>query len=121
MFPGFVPRLGRNQSVTWTGTLQPGPESASYTVRMLLARSGVPRVFVLNPVIRPNAPHRYRDLSLCLYWPDEWRWTAGAQLSKTIVPWTAIWLWYYEAWLATGDWLGPSSHVDVREEEPRGG
>ncbi len=53
--------------------------------------------------------HRYPDGSLCLYWPDEWGWTARESLAATIVPWTAFWLYYYELWLVTGEWLGPSS------------
>lgn len=32
-------------------------------------------------------------------------------IAKTILPWTALWLYYYELWLDTGKWLGPSSHT----------
>jgi len=31
-------------------------------------------------------------------------------IATTILPWTALWLYYYELWLDTGKWLGPSSH-----------
>jgi hypothetical protein len=66
---------------------------------------------VVSPQLAPNPPHVYRsdDDSLCLYWPMEWSWTPTASLAATIVPWSALWLYYYEAWLVTGEWLGPSS------------
>jgi hypothetical protein len=32
-------------------------------------------------------------------------------IATTILPWTALWLYYYELWLDTGKWLGPSSHA----------
>ena len=27
-------------------------------------------------------------------------------ISETIMPWLALWLFHYEAWHATGEWLG---------------
>jgi hypothetical protein len=32
-------------------------------------------------------------------------------IATTLIPWTALWLYYYELWLDTGKWLGPSSHA----------
>ena len=32
------------------------------------------------------------------------------QLATTIVPWCSEWLFYYELWLATGEWLGGGVH-----------
>ena len=31
-------------------------------------------------------------------------------IANTIIPWTGSWLFFYELWLDTGKWLGPSSH-----------
>ncbi len=62
----------------------------------------------------PN-PHLYADGSLCLYWPKEWRWSRKAIIAETILPWAANWLLYYELWLDTGEWLGPSSHDPHKE------
>ncbi|MGH8092034.1 MAG: hypothetical protein ACREIF_00990 [Chthoniobacterales bacterium] len=28
------------------------------------------------------------------------------RLADTIVPWTSRWLYFYEIWLATGEWMG---------------
>ena len=33
-------------------------------------------------------------------------------ISNTIIPWTIEWLYFYELWLATGEWLGGGEHVD---------
>lgn len=107
-FPGLVARVTPN-GVVWRGTLRPTEDSPAYEVRVTYERRRVPRVFVRSPRLRPGAPHLYDDGSLCLYWPVEWRWSDQAQLADTILPWTALWLFYYELWVVTGEWLGPSS------------
>ena len=38
-------------------------------------------------------------------------------LSKTIVPWTVEWLYFYELWLATGEWYGGGDHPSTDEEK----
>ena len=119
-FPQFRHVVGRNKEVTWKGTLQPTPDSPVYTVRIVYMRKRAPQVWVLHPRLHENAPHRYKDKSLCLYWPKEWRWSARESIADTIVGWTAIWLYYYEVWLVTDEWHGPSSHMEPRVsgEEP---
>ena len=101
----------------WRGPLQPSETSPSYLVEIRLRPPGLPGVRVLSPRLRQDAPHRYGDGTLCLYWPRDWRWQPRSLLYQTIVPWTALWLFYYELWLDTGQWLGPSSHDPrVRKE-----
>jgi hypothetical protein len=108
-FPQFAPTLTRGGGITWHGTLQPTAESPLYHVKISHPFDRTPVVTVVKPVIRPGAPHRYLDGSLCLYWPEEWRWTPRANLAGTLIPWTALWLYYYELWLVTEQWLGPCS------------
>lgn len=108
-FPQFHWRITREGGVEWTGTLQPTPESPEYEVRVVHEPDRTPVVYVRQPAIRRDAWHCYQDGSLCLYWPAEWRWTPRESLAATIIPWTAFWLYYYELWLLTGEWLGPSS------------
>ena len=108
-FPGFTWRMVRGEGVEWTGELQPTPESRRYKIRLLHEPERPPRVWVLSPPLRPDSVHRYRDQSLCLYWPKQWRWSASESLAATIIPWAALWLYFYELWLVTGEWLGPSS------------
>lgn len=108
-FPQFAYSHWRGGGLTWRGTLRPTMESSEYSVVILHPFDGVPKVMVSSPRIHPGAPHRYADGSLCLYWPTEWRWRSGACIAETLVPWTALWLYYYEIWLIVGEWLGPSS------------
>lgn len=110
-FPGFGHRITRQGGMRWTGKLRPTIESPWYELVILHELNGRPKTWVVSPHLAPNPPHVYRsdDNSLCLYWPKEWSWTPTASLAATIVPWSALWLYYYEAWLATGEWLGPSS------------
>ena len=107
-FPSFRCRLKRGV-LTWYGTLQPTDQSPSYQVRLVYARGGLPKVWVEKPALRPDAPHRYPDRSLCLYYPDDKSWSLDSGIAKTIVPWAAEWLYCYELWLVTGVWAGPEA------------
>lgn len=113
-FPGFTGRIGRNQSMTWTGWLQPTSDSPEYRVRVEYHPGRHPRVFVETPALDAGTPHLYRDGGnrfLCLYWPKEWDWYGSDRsIAGSIIPWAAVWLYYYEVWQCTGEWLGPSSH-----------
>lgn len=68
-----------------------------------------PLVKVLSPAIKEDAPHRHEDGSLCLYRPDYYKWNSSKLLAKDIIPWTAAWIYFYEYWLQTGQWLGPEA------------
>lgn len=117
LFPQFRCRVVRSGGVEWCGRLSPTAESPTYDIRIVHPPDGVPKVYVDRPRLAADAPHVYRDGSLCLYWPVEWRWAAGESLAETIVPWTALWLYFYELWLTTGEWLGPSSPHGLRPDE----
>lgn len=108
-FPQFSYRMTRNEGLIWKGTLQPTLESSSYTMRIQHSIRRIPRVFVDTPQLHDDAPHRYRDGSLCLYWPEEWAWAPDKSLASTLIPWAAMWLYYYEIWMFCGKWLGPTS------------
>lgn len=104
LFPQF--KYHRNSS-SWTGWLQPSPESPQYTIRVQFRIGFTPHVYVLQPEIAADAPHVYRsDNSLCLYYPDDGSWSSEMLIAKTIIPWTAEWLRFYEIWCVTGRWFG---------------
>ena len=42
-------------------------------------------------------------------------------LAKVIVPWIALWLYYYEVWHATGSWLGRAHQNQGLGTEMRAG
>lgn len=111
-YPGFAYRR-KNNLPTWLGVLQPTGALPEYVVRIVYRfadrHSKCPRVWIVSPEIHPDAPHRYSDNSLCLYFPPENSWTPYKFISETIVPWTALWLAFYEIWLDTDHWYGPEA------------
>ena len=109
-FPNF--HYSRENNIpTWRGTLQPRDTSPVYTVKISYRFdnqfSKSPQVWILSPKIHPAAKHRYRDQSLCLHYPKDRSWTSYMFIYKTIVPWTSLWLLFYEIWLDTDYWYGP--------------
>jgi len=95
----------------WEGPLQPIDAAHEYRIRIAYRLRQPPKVRVLAPELKVNSegkpiPHRYRDGSLCLYYPRYREWTSAMAIAETIVPWTSLWLYHYEVWHAIGDWLG---------------
>jgi hypothetical protein len=88
--------------------MQPTDKSSEYLVKIIYRLYEIPQVSVLKPKLHPEAPHIYRASgALCLYYPEDGSWNSRKLLGNTIFLWTAEWLYYYELWLATGQWLGP--------------
>lgn len=115
-FPTFSCHRKNGRRI-WSGPLQPRLTSPSYQVEIEYRHHKPPRVKVLSPRLVAGTPHLYKDGSLCLYWPKEWHWQDDELLAETIIPWAALWLYYYELWLDTGQWLGPSSHDQFPETD----
>jgi hypothetical protein len=108
-FPGFSQQIYAGRAV-WRGSLQPRVSSSRYLVEIEYSLSEIPKARVLSPALHSRAVHLYADKNLCLYWPREWDWTPDQLIGATIIPWVGSWLFFYELWLDTGKWLGPSSH-----------
>lgn len=93
-----------------TGQMQPLPISETYRVRIAYTLKKSPEITVVDPPLRRRGdnpiPHMYEHDRLCLYLPGSREWGPDKYLARTIIPWTAEWLAYYEAWHATGVWLG---------------
>lgn len=119
VYPSFQLRL-RGKTLECVCVIQPTPYSASYRVRIEYELYKAPRIFVKEPALELRCgkliPHRYRSESLCLYLPGSGEWTAGKDLATMIIPWTALWLSYYEYWQATGIWFGGGTHEEPKEE-----
>jgi hypothetical protein len=99
--------------------MQPRETSPAYLVEVQYTIGQSPRVWINHPPLHPDAPHTYpSDGCLCLYYPKEWVWRRREHIGKTVLPWTALWLYYYELWLDTGEWLGPSSHDSAVKAPP---
>lgn len=64
-----------------------------------------------------DLPHIYHDPDrLCLYLPGTGQWDASKRLNLTIIPWTHLWLIYFEEWLVSDDWKGGGKHPG--EDDP---
>jgi hypothetical protein len=94
------------RSRCWIGYLQPYPNFDKYKVKIVYRGQDVPKVFLLNPPLVKNPKHIYQDNSLCIYFPQDWKWNENEYITETIVPWTYVWLYFYEIWLETGTWYG---------------
>ena len=115
----------RRENLHWTGLLTPSPLSASYTVTVVYRKDASPKTYVCQPkLIVPvgkSLPHVYsqKEQRLCLYYPRGGReWNESMSIARTIVPWASEWLFFYELWLATGDWLGGGIHIETGKEDP---
>lgn len=112
-------------SLIWTYSASPSPVSRVYEIRIEYRQGDVPRVFVMRPDIRRLAegrrlPHVYQQEppQLCLYYPNgEWR--PWMRLDQTIVPWTDLWLFYFEEWVFSNEWKGGGLHPRPRREDSR--
>jgi hypothetical protein len=85
--------------------------SDTYRIRIDYQLGGNPKVCVLSPALKKaigaeKLPHVYEEDRLCLHYPKEKSWTPRLPIANFIVPWIAEWLYFYEIWISTGEWLG---------------
>lgn len=103
--------------------LKPTEESTTYTLKISArVNSKTVKIFPVNPYIGfevdgKAVPHIYRDGSLCLFYPKNDEWKYADSWSETLIPWASLWLYYYELWLLTGEWLGEGVHGKNKESE----
>lgn len=98
--------------------LKPTTVSKEYKIKIIAKRNSKNvNVFVVAPRVTQyedgkKVPHLYSNDSLCLFYPkyNEWKYTD--LWSETLIPWTSLWLYYYEVWQETGEWLGGGVHGD---------
>lgn len=121
----------------WEGTLT--PVRRTYTVRMTyFPRLFFPEFQIANPRISITVeapvigldprgtgelpPHIYPNISrpefprLCLFDPATDQWDGDKLIAETILPWTARWLFFFEGWMATGEWFGGGRHPERSAE-----
>jgi hypothetical protein len=114
LFPHFTTTL-HPSFMTVTGKIQPAPGCNTYQFRVKYQLNKAPDITIVDPPLKPNfkgegVPHVYQGLKLCLYKPGYGEFTSGKLLSKTIIVWISTWLYFYEIWHITGDWLGGGEH-----------
>jgi len=119
VFPDANITFNKHIELTWVGQLRPSPSSEGYTVKIAYRLGERPVVTVLSPDLRSRngerLPHVFSGEKLCLYRARYGEWNSSMSLAGIIIPWTSLWLFYYEVWLATGEWCGS------RQEHPGDG
>ncbi len=124
-FPGFKAKV-RGAVLTAVGDVQPTEVSEVYRVKIEYQVWEPPSVWVTSPQLtcRENAkkiPHMYGQRELCLYLPGSGEWSGDLSLGHTLIPWISEWLFFYEMWHATGEWLGGGVEPAVNEPIRNGG
>lgn len=112
-YPNSTCKVSHFQLV-WHGKIKPSPLSREYNVRMICDGKKGPKVIVYGENLKrledPNFPHHFRinqkkhEVVICLHYPIEFDYSM--RIIDTIIPWTQEWLYFYEVWLITGEWLG---------------
>lgn len=112
-FPSFQFHKKENY---WIGKLKPTPRSPEYLIKLMYHPYSAPKVYVLSPVLHENTKHIYPDdYSLCLYYPDDHDWRGANLLASTILAWASEWLYCYEVWLASGEWIGEEAPHSIEK------
>lgn len=109
----------------WFGKLQPTPLNVEYKVKIEYAIGRLPKAYVLSPKLcsynsKIKIPHIYEDKNgprPCLFLPHEREWHENKLIAETIIPWLSLWLFFYEIWLTTGEWLGEGVHPVSGKDE----
>ena len=109
-----------------TGPLKSTSIGDPYTVRIRYRPWRAPQVHVLSPELVSRSPdelipHRYEGGALCLHFPKNREWRVDSRLDLTIIPWTVLWLFFYERWLEGDPWMGGGTDHLLRKAEPRNG
>lgn len=111
----------KKNELLWSGKIKPTALSKEYTVILTYRLGNSPKVWVVGDELEKlddiNFPHKYdinaenKMVQICLYRYSEFN--SHKLLANTIIPWTVEWLYFYELWLATGEWLGGGEHPEI--------
>jgi len=114
-YPRFKTDFTSHSSMKVSGVLQPTSRSATYQFVLKYNLTNGPKTKIVSPALLKNdkgedPPHLYPSENLCLYHPFYREFSRTDFLSETIIPWTSLWLYFYEVWHLTGDWRGGGEH-----------
>lgn len=114
-YPQFETCFTFHSGLKVTGALQPTSRSAAYNFVLKYNLTDSPKIKIVSPELKRNekgeeAEHLYPNGYLCLYQPKYREFTRTDLLTDTIIPWASLWLYHYEVWHLTGEWLGGGEH-----------
>ena len=105
-FPQFQSKK-KDDNIVFIGDLFVKPELPIYRVSVEYKGNLRPTVKVVSPALVEDPPHTFDDNSLCLYHSKNFKWNANKLIAKEIMQWTIAWIYFYEYWLQTGEWIAP--------------
>lgn len=114
---GFIAPSSEGRRLRWYQTIRPHVLCGRYEIELRYAENHLPVILVRAPNIQLLAgdrrlPHVYPSVdglpSLCLWWKGDWK--PSRPVATTIIPWAAEWFWFFEQWLASGEWMGGGTH-----------
>ena len=118
--PDFTYRIVRGV-LKGRAHMVPSVGCRTYFFELTYKAGDFPKFTILDPQLRRRVddekiPHTYSDDEPCLFrpWSD---WSGKDAIAFTVIPWLAMWLFYYEIWHATGLWLGGGEHPVADEEQ----
>ena len=127
--PGATVSIDSGRELRYLFAIAPSDIGRSYHCMLRVSPSRqAPETYVLGPNLIELAngrrpPHIYRDSShgvkLCLWLPRQREWVPQMRLIDTYIPWACEWLWYFEFWLATGEWIGGGEHPPAMDPARR--
>lgn len=124
--PGAAGRL-THHGLRFQFDATPIPGARTYRVGLAVAADGHAETHVLSPnlfeLAAPRRPeHLYPPLQhpakLCLFRPGRGEFTVDDLVAESLVPWAIAWLFYFEVWLACGEWHGGGEHPSCEAIPP---
>ena len=114
-YPAFVTQFVGGNAMRVEGAIRPTSRSRPYQFDLTYNLSEKPRTKIVSPRLEKNfkgdkIPHLYHGEYLCLYQPKYREFRKTDLLTDTIIHWTSLWLYFYEQWHVTGEWLGGGEH-----------
>lgn len=117
-YPDSIGRMTHHSAMFWQSSFQPTEISQKYDVAIEYSDSiAQPLVYVKTPLkLYPGEkklPHVFSTVEqrICLNVKNEWN--KSLTISSHYVPWACEWLYYYETWVVTGEWLGGGLHNGI--------
>ena len=118
LYPGFSYKISSEGKLICKGDIRPTSLSVTYTIKIIYKIGKRPVIKVINPMLdtsKGKIPHTYGNNELCVYMPKYKEWTKYQYIGEKVIPWISLWLYFYEAWLITGEWLGGGEHPRLTE------
>ena len=118
-------KIVNSKILQWIGTLKSSPIGDDYKVKLIYELGKNPNIYVLEPTPlklfegKKSLPHVYdhKTQRLCLFYPDWKEWNSSKSIAQTVMVWAIEWLYHYELWLITGEWLGGGTvHGETKKD-----